>query len=43
MKNNDVLPSIRIQPDTFEIAIDGDPVVPAPASSLPLAQLYTMF
>ena len=26
MKNNDVLPSIRIQPDTFEIAIDGDPV-----------------
>ena len=26
MKNNDVLPSIRIRPDTFEIAIDGEDV-----------------
>ena len=43
MKNNDVLPSIRIRPDTFEIAIDGEDVQPAPAASLPLAQLYNMF
>jgi urease subunit alpha len=43
MKNNDVLPSIRIRPDTFEIAIDGEDVEPAPAASLPLAQLYNLF
>jgi urease subunit alpha len=43
MKNNDVLPSIRIRPDTFEIAIDGEDVEPSPAASLPLAQLYNMF
>lgn len=43
LKNNDALPTIDIDPDTFGIAIDGEPVVPAPVSSLPLAQLYTMF
>lgn len=43
LKNNDALPRIDIDPDTFGISIDGEPVVPAPASSLPLAQLYTMF
>ncbi|TXN28917.1 urease subunit alpha [Lacisediminihabitans profunda] len=43
MENNDLLPRIDIRPDTFEISIDGDLVVPAPADRLPLAQLYTMF
>lgn len=43
MRNNDALPRIDIRPDTFEIAIDGDVVVPAPAESLPLAQLYNLF
>lgn len=43
MKNNDALPAIDIRPDTFEISIDGEPVTPAPADRLPLAQLYTMF
>ena len=43
MKNNDLLPRIRIEPDTFEIAIDGERVEPAPAETLPLAQLYNMF
>ncbi|GAA1998607.1 urease subunit alpha [Microbacterium ulmi] len=43
MRNNDALPDIRIRPDTFEISIDGDPVTPAPAASLPLAQLYNLF
>ncbi|WOC13079.1 urease subunit alpha [Gordonia sp. MP11Mi] len=43
MKVNDALPTIDIRPDTFEIAIDGDLVTPAPASELPLAQLYSMF
>ena len=43
MRNNDALPAIDIDPETFAIAIDGDPVEPAPAERLPLAQLYAMF
>ena len=43
MINNDALPDIRIDPETFTITIDGDVVEPAPAESLPMAQLYSMF
>ena len=43
MVNNDALPVITVDPETFAIDIDGERVVPAPASWLPLAQLYTMF
>ncbi|TDO52183.1 urease subunit alpha [Kribbella sp. VKM Ac-2527] len=43
MKNNDVLPSIEIDPETFAIKVDGDLIEPAPATRLPLAQLYAMF
>jgi urease subunit alpha len=43
MRNNDALPRIDIDPDTFRIDIDGEEVQPAPASILPLAQLYSMF
>jgi urease subunit alpha len=43
LKNNFALPAIVIRPDTFEISIDGEPVVPAPAESLPLTQLYNLF
>ncbi|MBK8458956.1 MAG: urease subunit alpha [Micropruina sp.] len=43
MINNDALPTIKVDPETFAIWIDGEPVVPAPATRLPLAQLYSMF
>ena len=43
MRNNDALPAIDIDPETFAIAIDGEQVEPAPADRLPLAQLYSMF
>ena len=43
MRNNDALPAIDIDPETFAIAVDGEVVEPAPATSLPLAQLYSMF
>ena len=43
LKNNSALPTIAIRPDTFEITIDGERVQPAPAESLPLAQLYHLF
>ena len=43
MINNDALPDIEIDPETFAITIDGDLITPAPAQELPLAQLYKMF
>src|SRR5680860_868901 len=43
MINNDALPEIRVDAETFAIHIDGELVVPAPATSLPLTQLYSMF
>jgi urease subunit alpha len=43
MINNDVLPDIDINPETFAIKVDGELVEPAPAAVLPLAQLYSMF
>lgn len=43
MVNNDALPRIDIDPETFAIKIDGDLVEPAPAAKLPLTQLYNLF
>ena len=43
MVNNDVLPRIEVDPETFTIRVDGDVVEPAPATELPLAQLYSLF
>jgi urease subunit alpha len=43
MVNNSALPAIRVDPETFAIDIDGDRIVPAPATELPLTQLYAMF
>ena len=43
MVNNDALPDIHVDPETFAITIDGDLVEPQPATELPLAQLYAMF
>ncbi|GAA1852532.1 urease subunit alpha [Microlunatus capsulatus] len=40
---NDALPSIVIDPETHRIEVDGDEIRPAPATTLPLAQLYAMF
>jgi urease subunit alpha len=43
MALNDACPEIRVDPDTFTVWIDGDEVVPDPATSLPLAQRYSLF
>ncbi|SDS05020.1 urease subunit alpha [Friedmanniella luteola] len=40
---NDALPSIVIDPETHRIEVDGDEIRPAPATVLPLAQLYSLF
>jgi urease subunit alpha len=43
LPENDALPDIRVDPDTFTVAIDGEDVVPDPASELPMAQRYFLF
>ncbi|HVK30459.1 MAG TPA: urease subunit alpha [Nocardioides sp.] len=43
MVNNTALPRIDIDPETFAIDVEGERIVPAPATELPLAQLYSMF
>ena len=43
MVNNDALPDIDIDPETFAITVEGELVEPSPATTLPLAQLYSMF
>ncbi|MEV5002109.1 urease subunit alpha [Nocardioides sp. LML1-1-1.1] len=43
MVNNTALPRIDIDPETFAIDVEGERVVPSPATDLPLAQLYAMF
>nr|WP_184510369.1 urease subunit alpha [Terracoccus luteus] len=43
MVNNDALPAIEVDPETFTIRVDGEVIEPAPAESLPMAQLYSLF
>jgi urease subunit alpha len=43
MPNNAALPEIRVDPETFVVWVDGEPVTPQPAQSLPLAQRYCLF
>jgi urease subunit alpha len=43
MINNDALPDIRVEPDTFTVRIDGDVIEAAPATELPMAQRYFLF
>ncbi|MDT9684381.1 urease subunit alpha [Streptomyces sp. TRM76323] len=43
MRENDALPRVEVDPDTFTVTIDGDPVEPAPAPELPMAQRYFLF
>ena len=43
MVNNDALPDIRVDPDTFTVRIDGEVIEAAPATELPLAQRYFLF
>jgi urease subunit alpha len=40
---NDALPSITVDPETFVVTVNGEPVTAAPVSVLPLAQRYSLF
>jgi urease subunit alpha len=43
MPNNDALPRIEVEPDTFTVRVDGEVVEESPAVELPMAQRYFLF
>ncbi len=43
MRLNDALPSIEVDPETYEVRVDGQPITSHPARRLPLAQRYFLF
>lgn len=43
MRENDAMPRVEVDADTFTVTIDGDAVEPAPASELPMSQRYFLF
>ncbi|MFD0074921.1 urease subunit alpha [Streptomyces sp. NPDC127166] len=43
MRENDALPRVEVDADTFSVTIDGEAVEPAPAVELPMAQRYFLF
>ncbi|HEY2952410.1 MAG TPA: urease subunit alpha [Verrucomicrobiae bacterium] len=43
MKWNETTPRITVDPETYRVTADGDPLVCEPAQTLPLAQRYSLF
>ena len=43
LKLNSLMPNIEVNPDTFEVRVDGDLLTCEPASVLPMAQRYFLF
>ena len=43
MKLNDALPRVVVDPETYRVTADGEPLVCEPAAVLPLAQRYFLF
>jgi urease subunit alpha len=43
MRENDALPRVEVDADTFTVRIDGDVIDPDPATVLPMAQRYFLF
>jgi urease subunit alpha len=43
MKLNDATPAIRVDPETYLVTADGEPLRSQPATALPLAQRYFLF
>ncbi len=43
MVHNDALPAIEVNPDTYEVRVDGELATCSPAEVLPLAQRYFLF
>ncbi|MEE3420713.1 MAG: urease subunit alpha [Lachnospiraceae bacterium] len=43
MKFNDKTPEIMVDPETYEVTVDGEKITSHPAEKLPLTQLYSLF
>ncbi len=43
MVHNDALPQVEVDPETYQVRVDGDIVTSEPARTLPLAQRYYLF
>ncbi len=43
MKLNDATPVVEVDPETYRVTADGEPLVCEPAAELPLAQRYFLF
>ncbi|HEV3022000.1 MAG TPA: urease subunit alpha, partial [Pirellulales bacterium] len=43
LPENTALPSIEVDPATFVVRIDGEPIAADPVSELPMAQRYALF
>ncbi|MEU1281526.1 urease subunit alpha [Streptomyces sp. NPDC005805] len=43
MRENDALPRVEVDADTFTVTVDGEAIEPAPAAELPMAQRYFLF
>jgi urease subunit alpha len=43
MKWNSALPSVKVDPETYQVSADGAALQCEPAKSLPLTQLYQLF
>ncbi|HEY4455141.1 MAG TPA: amidohydrolase family protein, partial [Pseudonocardiaceae bacterium] len=43
LPENDALPRIEVDPNTFAVTIDGDLITPEPVAELPMAQRYFLF
>jgi urease subunit alpha len=43
MRENDALPRVEVDPDSFTVRIDGEAIDPAPAAQLPMTQRYFLF
>jgi len=43
MLHNDLTPEIRVDPETYEVRVDGEILTSEPATELPMAQRYFLF
>ncbi|MDQ2729079.1 MAG: urease subunit alpha [Actinomycetota bacterium] len=43
LPGNDVLPRITVDPDRFEVTVDGETITEQPAADLPMTQRYFLF
>ena len=43
LPGNDATPNITVDPETFIVTVDREAVQPAPAATLPMSQLYSLF